>query len=172
MHEDVADYIWHCLVCQRDKLPTLPKEELLWMDKGGATFFGWSIYMVGPFPWDEDGNCYLLVSMDPFSKWVEIHAVPLLHSWRVAEFLYDNLVAHWGKPHYVQTNNSTKFVGSFVWFCKGLGIVHHYITIGNSKVNRQVEWMIRMLKDCICCGLTKAPTTFWMNHLALALLLL
>ena len=29
-----------------------------------------------------------------------------------------------------------------------------------------------MLKDCIWYGLTKEPTTFWMNNLALALLLL
>ena len=29
-----------------------------------------------------------------------------------------------------------------------------------------------MLKDCIWRGLTKVPTTFWMNHLASALLLL
>ena len=105
--------------------------------------------MVGPFPWDEDGNHYLLVAMDPFSKWVEIHAMPLLHSWRAAKFLYDDLVAHWGKPCYVWTDNGAEFVGSFAWLCKGLGIIHHHITIGNSKANGQVEWMIRMLKDCI-----------------------
>ena len=51
--------------------------------------------------------------MDPFSKLVEIRTVPSLHSWRVAEFLYDDLVAHWGKPHYVWTNNGTEFVGTF-----------------------------------------------------------
>ena len=50
MHVDVADCIWRCLVCQQDKLPMLPKEELHWMDKGGAPFVGWSINMVGPFP--------------------------------------------------------------------------------------------------------------------------
>ena len=48
--------------------------------------------------------------------------------------------------------------------------VHHHITIGNSKANGQVERTIRMLKDSIRCGLTKMPTTFWMNHLAPALL--
>ena len=98
--------------------------------------------------------------------------MPSLHSWRVAEFLYDDLVAHWGKPHYVQTDNGTKFVGSFARLCKGLGIVHHHITIGNSEANRQVEWMIRTLKDCIQHSLSKMPATFWTNHLALALLLL
>ena len=86
-----------------------------------------------------DGNYYLLVAVNPFSKWVETWAVPLLHSWRASKFLYDDLVAHWGKPRYVWTDNSAKFVGSFVQFCKGLGIVHHHITIGNSKANGQVE---------------------------------
>ena len=42
-----------------------------------------------------------------------------------------------------------EFVGSFAWLYKGLGIVYHHITIGNSKANGQVEWMIRMLKDFI-----------------------
>ena len=110
--------------------------------------------------------------MDPFSKWVEIHTVPSLHSWRAAKFLYDDLVACWGKPHYIWTNNGTEFAGSYARLCKGLGIVHHHITIGDSKANRQVKWTIRTLKDCILCGLTKKPATFWTNHLALALLLL
>ena len=114
----------------------LPKEKLHWMDKVGALFLGWSINMVGPFPRDKDGNCHLLIFMDPFSKWVEIHAMPSLHSWRAAEFLYDNLVAHLGKSHYIRTDNGAKFADSFAWLCKGLGIIHHHITIGNSKAGR------------------------------------
>ena len=110
--------------------------------------------------------------MHPFAKWVQVCTVPSLHSWRVAEFLYNDLVAHWGKPRYIQTNNDAEFVGSFARLCKGLGIIHHHTTIGNSKANGQAERMIRTLKDCIRRGLTKAPTTFWTKHLALALLLL
>ena len=98
--------------------------------------------------------------------------MPSLHSWRAAKFLYDDLVAHWGKLHHVWTNNSAEFVGSFAWLCKGLGIIHHHITIGNSKANGQVKRTIRKLKDCIRRSLTKTPATFWSNHLALALLLL
>ena len=168
MHMDVANCVQHCAICQWDKPPTLPKEELRWMDKNGAPFVGWSINTAGPFLQDEDGNCYLLIAMDPLSKWVEIRVMPSLHSWRAAKFLYNNLVARWGKLHYIWTDNSTEFVGSFAWLCKGLGIVHHHINIGNSKANGQVERMIRMLKDCIRHGLTKMPATFWTNHLALA----
>ena len=172
MHENVADCVQHCAVCQRDEPPAPPKEELRWTDKGGAPFVGCSIDTVGPFPRDEDGNRYLLVAVDPFSKWVEIHAVPTLHSWRAAEFLYDNLVACWGKPRYVRTDNGSEFMGTFTRLCKGLGIIQHHITVGNSKANGQVERMIRTLKDCIRRGLTKMPTIFWTNHLAPVLLLL
>ena len=69
-------------------------------------------------------------------------------------------------------DNSTEFAGSFGWLCKELGMVDHHITIGNSKTNRQVERTIQMPKDCIQRGLTKEPAPFWMNHLALAQLLL
>ena len=110
--------------------------------------------------------------MDSFSKWVEIRAVPSVHIWRAAEFLYNDLVARWGKPHYIQTNNGAEFVGRFARLCKGLGIIHHHITIGNSKANGQVKRTIRMLKDCIRHGLTKTPATFWTNYSASALLLL
>ena len=98
--------------------------------------------------------------------------MPSQHSWRAAKFLYNDLVARWGKPHYVQTENGAEFMGSFAWLCKGLVIIHHHTTIGNGKPNGQVKRTIRMLKDCIWHGLTKMPATFWMNHLAPTLLLL
>ena len=110
---DVADCIRHCSIRQWDKPPAPPKKELRWMDKGGAPFVGWSINTAGPFPQDEDRYHYLLIAVDPFSKWVEIRTMYSLHSWRAAEFLYDDLVARWGKPRYVQTENCAEFVGSF-----------------------------------------------------------
>ena len=69
-------------------------------------------------------------------------------------------------------DNSSNFMGSFAQFCKGLGIVHHHITVGNSKANGQVEKMIKTLQNCIWCSLIKEPASFWTNHFAPALLLL
>ena len=40
MHVDVADCIWCCSICQWDKPPVPPKEELCWIDKGGTPFIG------------------------------------------------------------------------------------------------------------------------------------
>ena len=45
--------------------------------------------------------------------------MPSLYSWRATKFLYNDVVAHWGKPCYIQMSNSTKFAGSFMWFAEG-----------------------------------------------------
>ena len=108
---------------QKDRVPPPPLEELRWIDKGSAPFLGWSIDATGPFPKDADGNCFLLVAVNPFSKWVEACPVPSLHSWRAAEFLED-IMHRWGKPRYVQMDHGSEFKGSFAHLCKVLGVVH------------------------------------------------
>ena len=82
-----------------------------------------------------DSNCYLFIAMDPIFKWVETQAVPSLYSWRVTKYLYNNVVACWGKLCYILIDKGAKFVGSFIRLCKGVGIIHHHITVGNSKAN-------------------------------------
>lgn len=110
-------------------------EVLRWIDKGEAPFAGWSIDAAGPFPADEDGNRYLLVAIDPFSKWVEAVPTPSLNSWRAADFLYQRIITCWGKPRFIRTDNGSEFAGSLHRLCESLGIQHNRITVGNSKAN-------------------------------------
>ena len=58
-----------------------PREELYCTYKCGKPFIGWSIDAGGLFLWDKDGNHYLFIAVDLFSKWVETHAMPSLNSW-------------------------------------------------------------------------------------------
>ena len=69
------------------------------------------------------GNCFLLVVVNPFSKWVEARPVPSLRSWCAAEFLED-IMHRWGKPRYVRTDHGSEFKGSFARLCRVLSIVH------------------------------------------------
>ena len=116
-----------------------PSEKLYYIDKGGASFVGYSINVAGLFMQDKDRNCYLLITIDLFSKWKKAYNIPSLNSWRVSKFLYFDIIAHWGKPRYIWMDNGTKFARSFVHPYKGLGIIHHHITISNGKANGQVE---------------------------------
>ena len=77
-------------------MPPLPLEEVHWINKGSAPFLGGSINGTGPYPKDTNGNRFLLVAVDPFSKWVEACPVPSLRSWHAAKFLED-IMHQWGK---------------------------------------------------------------------------
>ena len=87
---DAMDCICCCLTCQRDSPPKPLEEELHFVDKGIAPLLGWVLDSAGSFKEDDEGKRCLLIAIDPFSKWVEIKPVPLLHSWRTTEFLYDS----------------------------------------------------------------------------------
>ncbi len=135
MHADAAECVRKCSTCQRDRPVKTPPEPLRWIAKGDAPFAGWSIDAAGPFPADEEGNRYLLVAIDPFSKWVEATPTPSLMSWRAADFLYQRIVTQWGKPRFIRTDNGSEFQGSLRRLCESLGIRHDRITVGNSKAN-------------------------------------
>ena len=63
---------------------------------------------MGPFLKNANGNHFLLVPVYPFSKWVEAHVVPSLHSWHRAEFLED-IMHRWGKPRFVRMAHGSEF---------------------------------------------------------------
>ena len=97
---------------------------------------------------------------------------PSRHSWRAPQAFYQEVLARWGKPMYMCTDNSMEYAESFKRLCKGMGITHCCITPGNSKGNRQVERIIRTIKEVIRRGLMEHSDSYWMDHLPAALLLL
>ena len=101
-----------------------------------------------------------------------MRAVPTLHSWRAADFLYDDIISRWGKPQYVRTDNVKEFQKSFSRLCRALAIHHATISVGNSKGNGQAERTIRVIKEVIRRAMTKDPETYWSNHLPPAGMLL
>ena len=139
--------------------------------KGLRPFQGWHIDLAGPFPRDEDGNRYLFVAVDPFSKWVEASPMPTKASWRTARALYE-VLARWGKPAWVTTDNGTEFMGDFKDLCDALGVMTRRITVGNSRANGQAERVIRTIKDCIRKMQTERPNSFWSDHVPTALVAL
>ena len=73
----------------------------------------WSLYLAGPFPTDPDGLTYAAIAVDPFSKWVEVGTLPSKRAFRVADWFHREIVARWGRPLMIRTDNGTKFAAKF-----------------------------------------------------------
>ncbi|UYV74279.1 K02A2.6-like [Cordylochernes scorpioides] len=71
----------------------------------------------------EDGNKYLLVAMDYFTKWPEVYAIPNQEAATVARVLVDNLICRFGVPLELHSDQGRNFEsGIFRELCQVLGI--------------------------------------------------
>lgn len=95
---------------------------------------GWSIDTAEPFPLDANGNRYLFIAVNPFSKWVEARALPSLYRWHAAEFLYDDFIMRWGKLRFVHIDKGSKNAESFAKFCKDLALFTGKLHLGIVKL--------------------------------------
>ena len=133
---------------------------------------GWSIDLAGPFPRDENNNVYLAVAVCTHSKWVEALPIPSKHAFRTAQWFYTDILAHWGRPAFVRTDNGTEWKSEFSSLLAQHGIRHLTITVGNSKANGQVERIIRVFKDVIRKLQGAHSTSYWSDFVPDALLML
>ena len=68
-------------------------EGLNFISKGTESLTGWAVDSVGAFSANADGNRFLFVFVDPFSKWVKVAVSPSLHPWWAVHALYSKLLA-------------------------------------------------------------------------------
>lgn len=82
MFDNVSDILIGCTVYSKNNPVLKPVEDLKFLGGGNVPFQGSSIDATGLFPKDGNNNAYLLVAVDPFSKWVDakVDAIPSLHS--------------------------------------------------------------------------------------------
>ena len=76
MQSDIIEYVHTCWLCNRNKKPQVKPRAGLGCFHAGVCMEHVHMDVVGAFPQSEWGNKYILVMVDQFSKWVEIHAMP------------------------------------------------------------------------------------------------
>ena len=64
----------------------------------GSPFERVAVDIAGPFPVTEDGNKYIMVVSDYFSKWPKAYAIPNQEVTTVAKMLIDNWISRFGVP--------------------------------------------------------------------------
>jgi hypothetical protein len=68
-----------------------------------------AINIAGPFPQSNQGNQYLLIAMDYFTKWPEDYAIPNQEASTVAQALATNLFCRFGIPWELHSDQGRNF---------------------------------------------------------------
>lgn len=73
--------------------------------------------IVGPLPKITDGNKYMLVAIDLYSKWCETRSVKEHDAFIVVKFLKHEVTCRYGVLKYILTNNGSEWMKEFVEIC-------------------------------------------------------
>jgi hypothetical protein len=76
---------------------------------GGAPFERIAIDVAGSFPWSDQGNRYLLIVMDYFTRWPEAYAIPIQEASTVAEALLTSFFCRFRIPRELHSNQGCNF---------------------------------------------------------------
>jgi transposase InsO family protein len=102
-------------------------------------FLVWWLDFVSPFPRATGGFEFLYVAINKFTKWPEVEPVRKVMAQSAIKFL-KGLVAHFGVPSRIITDNGTQFTSrAFTAYCQELGNKISYASVAHPRSNGQVE---------------------------------
>jgi hypothetical protein len=105
--------------------------------------------MIGPLPTARGGFNRVLVSIDKFTKWIEVKLVICPKADRVLDFL-DELVHRYGLPDRIITDLGSNFNNHQFWeYCENSGIDVRYVSDAHPRANGQVERANGMVLDAL-----------------------
>jgi hypothetical protein len=146
--EEVKRHCDACPVCQKIR----PAREKIFASTGtirGKPFSSYAFDVVTLSEPDADGNRYILVCVDSWSRAVELFALKQANSSEVFQCLYD-VLCRWGTPHELRCDNAKAFTSYIVKALLARSHVKMHLTAPYShQSNGQVENCNRRVMDIL-----------------------
>lgn len=167
MYKDITNYVRSCLACaqhnpRRIKPPgflrPIPPPEGVWqlvaMDFHGPIS-----------PISKRGNKYIIALTDVLSKFVVAKAVRDNTAQTAVRFLKEDIIAKYGTPRCILTDNGTHFTSSLMTeLIKTIGTTHLYSTPYHPQTNGQIE-RFNSTMDAKIAALSNLRKTDWDDQL-------
>ena len=137
---DVQAWISECSQCQQRKTPTPAAKAPLGTVETKYPFDKLSWDILGPLPLTTQGNKYVLVVMDLFTKWTEAFALKTTDSETLARVLVDEVICRYGMPSTLHSDQGANLTSNLITaLCKNLGISQPRTSVYHLQGNAQVE---------------------------------
>ena len=152
---DVESWIKECEQCQKRKPPQPNPPAPLGTLQATAPFeiISWDI--MGPLPIPSQGNKYILVVTDIFTKWVEAFALKDTTANTLATVLLDEIICRYGAPCTLHSDQGANLCSSVIQcLCALLGVSTTRTSAYHPEGNGQVERFNRTLEAIIAKTIT------------------
>ena len=154
MNTDVQVYCQACKACAIRKTAGRKQKAEMRRYNAGLPMEEIAIDIMEPFPESEDGDKYVLVVVDSFSKWMEAYAIPNIEVKTIAEKLMLEFISCFGVSVQIKSDRGKQFdCQLFRTMCELLDMEHKMSTAfhpqGKSSVER-TEKVIGNLMAIFC----------------------
>lgn len=150
MEQDVRDWCQQCSCCQQANPPPRKLRAPLQQYQVGAPLERVALDMAGRFPETENGNKYILVISDYFTKWTEVVPLPDITAQTVAQAFVTNFICRFGTPIEIVTDQGRQFESElFQELCKYLDIDKKRTSPWHPQTNGLVERFNRTIVNML-----------------------
>ena len=113
-----------------------------------------AVDILGPFPKNENGNCYILVAEDYFTKWLEAWAIPNQEAKTIAQKLLEEMFLRFSLPNRLHSDQGRQFEGKLIGeLCRLLQVektrTTPYHPQGDGLVERANRTILNMLATVV-----------------------
>jgi len=167
MHKDITNYIRSCLACtQNNPRRQKPPGSLRPITPPEGVWQLVSMDFHGPIsPVSKRGNKYIIALTDILSKFVVTKAVRDNTAQTAVRFLKEDIIAKYGTPRCLLTDNGTHFTSSLMTeLIKQIGATHLYSTPYHPQTNGQIE-RYNSTMDAKIAALSNLRKTDWDDQL-------
>lgn len=111
MRDTISHYIRSCKICASCKADNLPQAGLMGNYRNiNFPFQLISADLLGPYPRSRNGNQYLLVVVDWFTKFPLVHPMSKPTSKSIVKFLENHVFLTFGVPQIISVDNGPQFI--------------------------------------------------------------
>lgn len=153
-------YVKSFSVCSRNKRANIRAKSGLGIYHAGVPLERIHIDILGPLPTTQQGNKYILVIVDQFTKWMECHPLPCQNAESIACVLVNEFIARFGCPLEIHSDQGRNVDGNLTrHLCKILQITKTRTTPYRPCSNGQVERYNRSILQMLRCYIK--DHTYW-----------
>ena len=163
--KDIERWCKNCKVCESVNNKLNPQRAPLQQDLTFKKMDRIGIDIVGPVPTSENGNSYILVVCDYFSKFSEAYPLPDITAQTVADKLSTEWICRYGTPIFLHSDQGRNFESElFQELCKTWEIKKTRTARYKPNSNGLVEKQNRTLKKLLRSYVEENPQA-WEDHL-------
>jgi hypothetical protein len=113
MFKDVDAYCKSCIICQNRRIPRREQSTALMSTPiADGPFERWGVDIVGPLPETRNGNKYIVVFTDSFTRWVEAFYTNEIKEEFIAELLVCEIICRYGAPTVLLSDRGSNFLSA------------------------------------------------------------